>query len=116
MSEEAEMTDRDEDQLEAFFAAARAETVPPRSTLYGAILADAAAASAGRAALAAIPPRRRLPWAAASALAACAALGFWVGLVGTGDYGTASLRSAAAFSDDGPDPVDAFFDLASVEG
>lgn len=110
------MTQPDDDQLEAFFAAARAEQVPPPSALYGAILADAAAISGRRATVPAAPHRRRLPWGAASALAACAALGFWVGLVGTGDYGTTSFRSAAAFSDDGADPVDAFFDLAAVEG
>lgn len=102
----------DEDRLEAYFAAARAESIPARAALYTAILADAAAARVPAPA----PRRRHLPWGAASALAACAALGFWVGLVGTGDYGGTAYPSVTAASDDAAAPVDAFFDLASVEG
>lgn len=62
---------------------------------------------------------RTRAWKAFAALAACAALGFWIGLAGqvTIEDGAvwSGVRSAAA--EDAPDdPVGAFFDLASLEG
>ena len=56
-----------------------------------------------------------------TALAACVAVGFWIGLAGrvTIEDGAvwAGTRAVAADADSAPDdPVVAFFDLASVEG
>ena len=70
----------------------------------------------------AAPPRSRRAlapiggWRGLAALAACAALGFWLGIAGevTLDGGTAwnGLDSAESTADQ----VGAFFDLASTEG
>lgn len=56
---------------------------------------------------------------ALAALAACAALGFWIGLAGqvTIEDGTVWSGPQSAAAESVPeDPVGAFFDLASVEG
>jgi hypothetical protein len=128
----------DEATLGAFFAAARgADRAPdrgPTTALLSAILADAAAVAAERrAAAAAAPPaaRGRWPgtlrtiggWRGLTALAACAALGFWLGIAGevTIDTGRSAWpsfdASADASADQGvDDQLGAFYDLASVEG
>ncbi len=115
----------DEAALAPFFAAARRAEPPPPVHLLSAILADAAAAQAARSP-AAEPGRRTPPgravrlaapvggWRGVAALAACAALGFWLGLAGeiSIDGATVSAGTAVAESDD---PVGEFFDLAAME-
>ena len=56
-------------------------------------------------------------WRGATALAACAALGFWLGLAGgvTLDGTTLQAGTTLATADDGADPVEALFELAAVE-
>jgi hypothetical protein len=121
--------------LEPFFAAARAADRTavrgPTTALLSAILADAAEVSAERAAAAAEPLaaghgaylRAIGGWRGLTALAACAALGFWLGIAGevpidTGgsawsSYGTSDGASAEGGGDD---QLGAFYDLASAEG
>ena len=86
---------------------------------------EPAAAPAAVLAAPARPRRRWLQgvggWKGMTALAACAAVGFWIGLAGrvTIEDGAvwAGTRAVAADADSAPDdPVVAFFDLASVEG
>jgi ferric-dicitrate binding protein FerR (iron transport regulator) len=111
-----------DDDLEAFFAAARAENPAPRTALLSAILADAAEVQAARAPRASlpVPPQRPAGWrfgrlfaplGGVAALAACAALGFWIGLAGslTLDGATLTAGETPAYG------VDAFFDYASLE-
>lgn len=129
-------TDRDHADaasLEAFFAAARKETVAPRLELMNAILADAAGLDAERAAAAprvsrAAPKPKDLGvrlaglfaglggWRVAAALIVCTAIGFGAGLSGSvslsndfGIYDTASY-------DDTATGVTALYDLALAEG
>ncbi len=113
--------------LEPFFAAARAADRGPTTTLLSAILGDAADVSAERRAAAAHPvpgPRggylRTIGgWRGLTALAACAALGFWLGIAGEVpiDPGQSSWSSYDASGDASTDDqVGAFFDLASAEG
>lgn len=128
--------------LEPWFAAARAEREDAPLALLSAILADAGAVSGGRMsgagtmtkvhrhrrkALPAAPrqvgtarPLDRLGgWKGLAALAACAALGLWVGMDGrvTIEDGTVWKGARAVAADSAPDdPVGAFFDLASAEG
>ena len=113
--------------LAPFFAAGRADPPAPPVNLLSAILADAAEAGAARRAVPA--PRRlsrRLPgrrgvapggWRGATALAACALLGFWLGLAGSFSIDGTTLRAgtALASSEEAADPVAAFLDLAAVE-
>ena len=124
------MTAEDRSAAEAlapFFAAGRADPPAPPVNLLSAILADAAEAGAARRAVPA--PRRlsrRLPgrrgvapggWRGATALAACAALGFWLGIAGGISIDGATLQAGTALvaADDGADPVESLFDLAAVE-
>lgn len=130
---------REELILDPWFAALRAEPAEPPLALLSAILADAAVVDEARNAVheptavvaeattpAPLPaadadePRRRLSgWKAAVALAACAALGFWIGIDGrvTVEDGSVWTGTRAAAADSMPDdPVGAFFDLASAEG
>ena len=116
--------------LEPFFAAARAADRGATTALLSAIIADAAEGTAERraAAAAAPPPARRRGggtlraiggWRGLTALAACAALGFWLGIAGevSIDTGQTSWSSYDATADGGADDqVGAFYDLASVEG
>jgi len=119
--------------LAPWFAAARAEAADPPLALLSAIIADAGAIGAMRTAAitpAPVPatpgPRRRWlqgvgGWKGLTALAACAAVGFWIGIAGrvTIEDGAvwAGTRTVAANAEAAPDdPVVAFFDLASVEG
>jgi hypothetical protein len=111
--------------LAPFFAAARATTPDPPVSLLSAILADAAEATAPQPAPAATsaPARARWRaalapalggWRAATALAACALLGFWLGLAGGVTIEGTTLQAGAAAAE-ADDPVEAFFDLAAVE-
>ncbi|MFT3972630.1 MAG: hypothetical protein QM699_04035 [Amaricoccus sp.] len=133
-------TSPDETSLEPWFAAARAERTDPPLALLAAILDDAVAVGAGRAPMAPVlvaepepdvaavialepdAPRRRLGalgWKAMTALAACALLGFWIGIAGrvTIEDGAVWSGARAVAADTVPDdPVGAFFDLASAEG
>lgn len=135
----------DERLLTPWFAAARAEAADPPLALLSAILADAGEIGAARTAAvarepepepapepvavpAAAPsrPKRRWlqgvgGWKGLTALAACAAIGFWIGIAGrvTIEDGAvwAGSPTAAVDAESGlDDPVVAFFDLASVEG
>ena len=136
------MPEAAETALEPFFAAARAADRAggrgPTTALLSAILADAAAvASERRAAEAPAAVRRRGGylrtlggWPGLTALAACAALGFWLGIAGevtidTGQSAWSSSWSGPWSSDgagddtaagDGADQLGAFYDLASAEG
>jgi len=117
------MTPQTHDDLESFFAAARAEDAPPRTALLSAILADAADVQAARAPRASVPvppPRpagRRFgrlfaPLGGVAALGACAALGFWLGLAGSLTLEGTTLTAGSETAAYG---VDAFFDYASLE-
>lgn len=122
------MTVEDRSAAEAlapFFAAARADPPAPPVNLLSAILADAAEAGAARRA---VPVAQRLPlprrravaaggWRGVTALAACALLGFWLGLAGSFSIDGTTLRAgtALASSEEAADPVAAFLDLAAVE-
>ena len=127
-----EATSGDAAALAPFFAAARATAPEPPLDLLSAILADAAEAGAphpipARGPATARPdrPRRRSlaatlgGWRGATALAACAALGFWLGIAGSVTVDGGMLRSDAASyasaSAYGADPVETFLDLASLE-
>jgi hypothetical protein len=117
--------DRDAAQVLApFFAAARDEPPEPSVTLLSAILADAAGAAASRRAPPHAPARWRdavAPalggWRGATALAACALIGFWLGIAGgiTIDGTTLEAGTALASADAGTDPVEALLDLAAAE-
>ena len=115
----------DEAALAPFFAAARAAEPPPPVHLLSAILADAAVAQAARTPPAEPVRRARRGralrfaapiggWRAVAALAACAALGFWLGLAGEVSIDGATVSAGAAIAET-DDPVGEFFDLASVE-
>jgi hypothetical protein len=109
------MTD-DEADLAALFAAARGEDPPLRPALLSAILTDAATVSAARRPA---PGRWRLlgglgGWGA-TALAAAAVLGFWLGIAGDIDITNPSAWAGARTAESDADPVAAFFDLASAE-
>lgn len=121
----------EEAALDALFAQARAETPPPSIALLSAILADAGEIDAARRAEAeAFRPvaARKNRWFAAileplggwrglTVLGTCAVLGLWVGMTDlTGYYGLASPTTVAASDDGSADQVDAFYNLASVEG
>jgi len=127
-------TSAEEAALAAFFAAARAEDVEPRTALLSAILADAAEVHAARATAGSAParpatatpvPRRRFGagvlspiggWGGLAALGACAALGFWLGLAGNLSLDGASLTTVAASQSDAAETgAVAFFDYASLE-
>jgi hypothetical protein len=117
--------DRGAEALAPFFAAARAEAPEPSVALLSAILADAAEAGSARRP----PPPARVRWRdavapalggwrGATALAACALVGFWLGLAGgiTIDGTTLAAGTALAAADDGADPVETLLvDLAAVE-
>ena len=122
------MTTDDEAALAPFFAAARAAPPDPSTSLLSAILADAAEAVAAPkpTAPARAPVRLRLRdavapalggWRGATALAACAALGFWLGIAGGISIDGTTLQAGTALvaADDGADPVESLFDLAAVE-
>ena len=115
-----EATAADEAALAPFFLAARAGAPEPPLPLLTAILADAADIAAARRPAPPAPARPRwrgaVPpvlggWRGAGALAACAALGFWLGLAG----GVTLDGTTLATADDGADPVEALFELAAVE-
>lgn len=129
MAEDDAVAEAEARALEPWFAAARAESAEPPLALYSAILGDAAAVAAERR-----PPlpRREQPvahggggisgiggWKGLTALAACAAVGFWIGIAGqvTIENGAVWSGAKTLASDATPDdPVGAFFDLASAEG
>jgi len=104
--------------LAPFFAAARAAPPEPSVALLSAILADAAEAGPPPAAAPA-PVRRLAPavgyWRGAAALAACALLGFWLGLAGGVEIDGATLQAGTASAADNADPIETFFDLAAME-
>lgn len=115
----------DEAALAAFFAAARADEPPVPMALLSAILADAAELAAERApapAPVARPARRRLGrlfdplggWRGATALAACALVGFWIGIAGDIAIDGTSVQAGTTVADS-DDPVVEFFDLAALE-
>lgn len=122
----------DERMLEPWFAAAREEPADPPLALLSAILADAASVSAERqeTTLDRRPTDRGEAvdrrvfdivggWKGLGALAACAAVGFWMGLAGqvTIENGTVWSGSSSVAADATPDdPVGAFYDLAMAEG
>jgi hypothetical protein len=115
------MTPDDEAALAPFFAAARAAPPEPPLRLLSAILADAAEAGAPAPAAPAAPPRWRTVlapalggWRAATALAACALLGFWLGLAGGVTIDGTTLQ-AGSFAADGGDPIETFLELAAAE-
>lgn len=118
-----ENADAEARALEAWFAAARAEPAEPPLALMSAILGDAAIVTAERRPA---PPRRKPAvlggiggWKGLTALAACAAVGFWIGIAGqvTIENGAVWSGAGTVASDATPDdPVGAFFDLASAEG
>ncbi len=122
--------------LEPFFAAARAEVDAPPLALFSAILADAGRVSAERSAHAPEPTGGDAPpaerrgrfelvggWRGLASLAACAVLGFWIGIAGNVTIedgkvwaGSSTASADALVADSGTgDPVDAFFDLAATE-
>ena len=118
------MTTEDEAALAPFFAAARA--APPEPPRAAAVGDPRRRGGGGRAAARRAGPRGRdagdavAPalggWRGATALAACAALGFWLGLAGGGD----DRRHDAAGRDglvaaDGGTRSRAFFELAAME-
>ena len=110
------MTPGDEAALAPFFAAARAAAPEPPVRLLSAILADAAEASAPHSAPVAARWRAvpALGWRGATALAACAALGFWLGLAGGVTIDGATLQ-AGTLAADGGDPIETFLELAAME-
>jgi len=113
--------------LAPLFAAARAEPSSPPLSLLSAILADAAEVGAARQPS---PPERRRErsagvatfagvlggWRGLAALGASAAVGLWIGFSAdlTVDGTSVQTGSAVASALD-PDPVEDFFDLASLE-
>lgn len=105
--------------LEAFFAAARAEEPRLSDALVAAILADAAAAAPARPVVVALPRRRAWRpsdrWQAAVALAAAAALGFWIGLAGHLEIIDPTVWTGIGLTETAADPVAGFYDLAAVE-
>lgn len=106
------MTDRDEADLERFFAAARDTAEPPPAHLMAAILRDGLAAQPARAPRPGMRPLqrprqiRRLGWPQATALAACLLGGLIAGLVGPGLFDTRDTADPAA-------DILAFYDLAT---
>jgi hypothetical protein len=114
-------TTPEEAALAPFFAAARRAPPEPSVALLSAILADAAEAAAPRPSPAPRPPVRARwraalgGWGGATALAACAMLGFWIGLAGGVTIDGATLQAGAVTAADADDPVEAFFALAAVE-
>lgn len=118
-------TDRDAAALAPFFAEARARELGPTTALLSAILADAGAVAAERRAPALPMPsgrfRRLGGWRGLVALAACAVLGFWIGIAGNvpieaGTNASASYDSDASSDSGADDQLGAFYDLASLEG
>jgi hypothetical protein len=107
----------DEAALRPFFAAARAAEPPVRTDFLTAILADAAAVRAAPRPAAA-PSRRRLEaiggWRGFAALAASAAVGFWLGTTGALPVDEGAMAETAAVADSAG-PVADFFDLAAAE-
>lgn len=104
-------TRRDEAALAPYFAAARQAPPEPPLALLSAILADAGAVGA---APAPVPAPARHParrWGGASALAASALLGFWVGLSGSFSLDGTTLQAGTA----GDDSVLALLDLDAEE-
>jgi hypothetical protein len=108
----------DEAELRPFFAAARAAEPPVRTDFLTAILADAAAVRAAPRPRAAAPSRRRLEAIGGrrgiAALAASAAVGFWLGTSGALPVDEGAMAETAAVADSAG-PVADFFDLAAAE-
>jgi hypothetical protein len=113
------LTPEEEQTLAAYLAAGRADEAPPSDALMAAILADG---------LAAMPPHpvarplrrpaaRHLSdrWSAAVALAAAAAVGFWIGLAGQLEVIDPTAWTGVGLTEAEADPVAGFFDLAAVE-
>jgi hypothetical protein len=113
----------EEQALAPFFAAARAAPPEPPLRLLSAMLADAAEAGAPERAMPAAARagwRRVLApalggWRAATALAACAVLGFWLGLAGGVTIDGTTLQAGTFAAADGGDPIETFFELAAAE-
>ncbi len=117
---------REEGPLHAFFDAARAEDTAPSPAFLAAVLADAdrlrprppAARPRHSPAVALASFLRPVGgWAAATALAACLAAGFFAGALGAGSEFAAQTLWPDVASLDAPavDPAD-FFDLGATEG
>lgn len=119
------MTTRDEDELERFFAAARAEQDAgdgPNLALFAAILRDAAIVTAERDAVPEGPapaPVRRFAaiggWPGFAAMAACAVVGFWAGIAGNLSLDGTTLERSTSLVASAEDPVDAFYTLGTGE-
>jgi hypothetical protein len=125
-------TATDEAMLDPWFAAVRAEPAEPPLALLSAIVGDAAAVSLERRTAAAVLPPPTPPqaigrpvadvvggWKGLTALAACAATGFWIGIAGqvTVEDGRVWSGQGTVAAEASPDdPVGAFFDLAAAEG
>jgi hypothetical protein len=120
---------REEDGLDAFFAAARRDAPPtPRVELVNRILADAADHAPAPAATVRLPERAGLAdrvrglfaplggWPAAAALGLCAALGLAGGLLGGAERGSDALWDVAGAEDEPATAILAFYDLANAEG
>lgn len=123
MAEDDAAAEAEARALESWFAAARAEPAGPPLALFSAILGDAAAVTAER--RPPLPRRKQAVlggiggWKGLTGLAACAAVGFWIGIAGqvTIENGTVWSGAGTVTSEAMPDdPVGAFFDLASAEG
>lgn len=125
------MTTRDEDELERFFAAARADAAEPSLALLGAILRDAATVTAERDPVREAPAVRAAPppagstrlapiggWPGFAAMAACAVIGFWAGMAGNLSLDGMTLERSAGLGSQvasADDPVDAFYTLGTAE-
>ncbi len=119
---------REDDDLEAFFAAARADTPPLDIRLVNAVLADAAEQTALR-----IPrtdtSRTRESrfsvrtvfaafggWPTAAALTLCGMIGFIAGISGGGDIAQSYYWGETASVDSAPDALLDFIDTSLAEG
>jgi hypothetical protein len=105
----------DEAALRPFFAAARAAEPPVRTDFLTAILSDAAAVRAAPPPPVAAAPRRFAAiggWGGLAALAASAAVGFWLGTTGALPVDERAMAETAAVAES---PVAEFFDLAAAE-
>jgi len=105
--------------LAPYFDAARMRTQDPSVALLSAIIADAAAVQAARnppppAWRRLLDPARRT-WPASAALAACALLGFWVGVAGTVSIDPTSFATTLSDGSTDADPVATFLELAAME-
>jgi hypothetical protein len=108
----------DEAALRPFFAAARAAEPPVRTDFLTAILADAAAVRRTAPPPPAAAAPRRLAaiggWRGLAALAASAAVGFWLGTTGALPVDEGAMAETAAVAESAG-PVADFFDLAAAE-